>query len=158
MIASIALVHDLTMVTHNTADFQSIPGLRLADWLTPWLEKSLLEKWAIDPLNPLKGEKLILIADPQRMIRAGAQAVVRAFTLSAITHQHGLEYSVLLANFDVGLERSKAIPSQWNCQPWRNKTFTIYLQGGFCRPAHIGNYKSTTAGTPLIPSIAPNPF
>jgi predicted nucleic acid-binding protein len=29
------LVYDLTMVTHNTADFQNIPGLRLDDWLTP---------------------------------------------------------------------------------------------------------------------------
>jgi tRNA(fMet)-specific endonuclease VapC len=35
MIASVALVHDLTLVTHNTTDYQSIPGLRLADWLTP---------------------------------------------------------------------------------------------------------------------------
>jgi tRNA(fMet)-specific endonuclease VapC len=33
MIASIALVHDHTVVTHNTADFQGIPGLRLDDWL-----------------------------------------------------------------------------------------------------------------------------
>ncbi len=40
------------------------------------------------------------------------EAVVRAFTLSAIMHQHGLEYSVLLANFDVGLERFKAIPKK----------------------------------------------
>jgi len=35
MIASVALVYDLTMVTHNTADFQNIPGLRLDDWLMP---------------------------------------------------------------------------------------------------------------------------
>ncbi len=35
MIATAALVHDLTLVTHNTADFQNIPGLRLEDWLTP---------------------------------------------------------------------------------------------------------------------------
>lgn len=35
MIGSIALVHDLTMVTHNTADYTNIPGLRLEDWLTP---------------------------------------------------------------------------------------------------------------------------
>jgi tRNA(fMet)-specific endonuclease VapC len=35
LIASVALVYDLTMVTHNTADFQNIPGLRLDDWLTP---------------------------------------------------------------------------------------------------------------------------
>jgi tRNA(fMet)-specific endonuclease VapC len=34
LIASVALVYDLTLVTHNTADFQSIPGLRLDDWLT----------------------------------------------------------------------------------------------------------------------------
>ena len=35
MIGSAALVHNLTLVTHNTADFQNIPGLRLDDWLTP---------------------------------------------------------------------------------------------------------------------------
>jgi len=35
MIASVALVYDLTMVTHNTADYENIPGLRLDDWLTP---------------------------------------------------------------------------------------------------------------------------
>jgi len=33
MIASVALVHDFTLVTHNTDDFQSIPELRLEDWL-----------------------------------------------------------------------------------------------------------------------------
>lgn len=32
MIASVALVHDLTVVTHNTKDFQNIPDLRLEDW------------------------------------------------------------------------------------------------------------------------------
>src|SRR6185295_16317308 len=36
MIASGAVVHDLTLITHNTADFQKIPGLRLEDWLKPW--------------------------------------------------------------------------------------------------------------------------
>ena len=35
MIAAVALVHNLTLVTNNTADFQNIPGLRLEDWLTP---------------------------------------------------------------------------------------------------------------------------
>ena len=35
MIGSTALVHNLTLVTHNTRDFQSIPGLRLNDWLQP---------------------------------------------------------------------------------------------------------------------------
>jgi len=35
MIASVALAHDLTLVTHNTADFQRIPCLRLVDWLMP---------------------------------------------------------------------------------------------------------------------------
>jgi tRNA(fMet)-specific endonuclease VapC len=35
MIAAVALVHNLTLVTHNTADFQNIPGLNLEDWLTP---------------------------------------------------------------------------------------------------------------------------
>ena len=33
MIASVAMVHDLTLVTHNTKDFQNIPGLRIVDWL-----------------------------------------------------------------------------------------------------------------------------
>lgn len=35
MIASVALVHDLTLVTNNTVDFRNVPGLRLEDWLTP---------------------------------------------------------------------------------------------------------------------------
>ena len=35
MIASVALIHDLTLVTNNTVDFQQIPGLRLEDWLSP---------------------------------------------------------------------------------------------------------------------------
>jgi tRNA(fMet)-specific endonuclease VapC len=35
MIGSIALVHNLTLVTHNTTDFRNIPGLLLDDWLTP---------------------------------------------------------------------------------------------------------------------------
>ncbi len=35
LIAAVALVHDLTLVTHNTADFRNIPGLRLEDWLAP---------------------------------------------------------------------------------------------------------------------------
>lgn len=33
-IASVALVHDLTLVTNNTAHFAPIPGIRLEDWLT----------------------------------------------------------------------------------------------------------------------------
>lgn len=31
----VAMVHNHTLVTHNTADYQNIPGLRLDDWLTP---------------------------------------------------------------------------------------------------------------------------
>src|SRR5262249_40010208 len=46
------------------------------------------------------------------MLDNDPETVVRAFTLSAIMHQHGLEYSVLLANFDVSLERFKAIPKK----------------------------------------------
>ena len=35
MIAATAQVHDLTLVTHNTSDFQPIPRLRIEDWLAP---------------------------------------------------------------------------------------------------------------------------
>jgi tRNA(fMet)-specific endonuclease VapC len=35
LIASVALIYDLTLVTHNTEDFRAIPTLRLDDWLTP---------------------------------------------------------------------------------------------------------------------------
>jgi tRNA(fMet)-specific endonuclease VapC len=35
LIASVAIAYDLTLVTHNTAHFVHIPGLRLDDWLTP---------------------------------------------------------------------------------------------------------------------------
>ncbi len=33
--ASVALVHNLTMVTHNTQDYANIPGLTLEDWMAP---------------------------------------------------------------------------------------------------------------------------
>jgi predicted nucleic acid-binding protein len=33
MIGTVALVHDLTLVTNNTSDFHNIPDLRLDDWL-----------------------------------------------------------------------------------------------------------------------------
>lgn len=32
-IASIALAHDLTVVTHNTREFARVPGLKVEDWL-----------------------------------------------------------------------------------------------------------------------------
>jgi len=35
MIASVALVHNLTLVTHNLTDYQNVPGLRLDDWVVP---------------------------------------------------------------------------------------------------------------------------
>jgi predicted nucleic acid-binding protein len=35
LIAATALVHDLTLVTHNTKDYATIPGLKLDDWLMP---------------------------------------------------------------------------------------------------------------------------
>jgi predicted nucleic acid-binding protein len=35
VIAATALVHDLTLVTHNTQDLVNVRGLRLIDWLIP---------------------------------------------------------------------------------------------------------------------------
>lgn len=35
IIASVALAHDLTLVTHNVRHFQRVPGLRIEDWLDP---------------------------------------------------------------------------------------------------------------------------
>jgi tRNA(fMet)-specific endonuclease VapC len=35
MIASVALVHDLTLVTDNVADFRHVPDLRIENWLRP---------------------------------------------------------------------------------------------------------------------------
>ena len=35
MIAATALVHNLTLATHNTQDYAKIPDLRLVDWLVP---------------------------------------------------------------------------------------------------------------------------
>lgn len=35
MIAAIALANNLTVVTHNTAEFSRVPGLKLEDWQTP---------------------------------------------------------------------------------------------------------------------------
>lgn len=33
MIAAVALVHNMTLVTNNTKHFERVPGLRLEDWL-----------------------------------------------------------------------------------------------------------------------------
>lgn len=35
LIASVAVVNELTLVTHNTADFARFTGIRLEDWMTP---------------------------------------------------------------------------------------------------------------------------
>lgn len=35
LIAATALVHDLTLVTHNTMDFANVGLLRVQDWLAP---------------------------------------------------------------------------------------------------------------------------
>lgn len=35
MIASIAVARGLTLVTHNTAEFEHVPGLTLEDWTSP---------------------------------------------------------------------------------------------------------------------------
>lgn len=32
---AVALIHNLTMVTHNTSDYANIPGLTLVDWAVP---------------------------------------------------------------------------------------------------------------------------
>ena len=35
LIAATALIHGLTLVTHNSQDYTNIPGLTLDDWLIP---------------------------------------------------------------------------------------------------------------------------
>ena len=35
LIASVAVTHNLTLVTNNTSDFIHIPGLQVVDWLIP---------------------------------------------------------------------------------------------------------------------------
>ncbi|MBI1902638.1 MAG: type II toxin-antitoxin system VapC family toxin [Planctomycetia bacterium] len=35
LIASTAIMHGFTLVTHNVQDFSNVPGLSIDDWLTP---------------------------------------------------------------------------------------------------------------------------
>jgi tRNA(fMet)-specific endonuclease VapC len=35
LIAAIALANQLTLVSHNTAEFSRVPGLSLVDWQIP---------------------------------------------------------------------------------------------------------------------------
>jgi tRNA(fMet)-specific endonuclease VapC len=39
LIAATALVHGMTLVTHNTRDYMAIPGLTLDDWLVPYTSR-----------------------------------------------------------------------------------------------------------------------
>jgi hypothetical protein len=50
----------------------------------------MIESWVIDRLNPLKTENLIILADPQRMIRAGGQRKGRHCACREITLSAGL--------------------------------------------------------------------
>jgi tRNA(fMet)-specific endonuclease VapC len=34
-IAATAIAHELTLVTHNTRDYEQVPGLVLTDWILP---------------------------------------------------------------------------------------------------------------------------
>ena len=61
--ASVALAHDMTLVTHNTADFQNVPNLNLDDWLRSCLMRldlthrravnrtAMIERGGIDNLD-----------------------------------------------------------------------------------------------------------
>ena len=75
LIASVALVYDLTFVTNNTADFETSPACAWTTGSQPEAARPMIEKWVIDRLDPLKSESLIILGDPQRMIRAVARAV-----------------------------------------------------------------------------------
>src|SRR5436190_18955796 len=55
----------------------------------------MIEPWVIDRLNPLPKEKLIILADPQRMIRPGAHAV------DGWARENG--FTVLLCTGNLGL-------------------------------------------------------
>jgi hypothetical protein len=46
------------------------------------------------------------------MLDHDPEEVVRAFTLAALLHQHGIEYQVLLGNFDLALGRFQDIPQK----------------------------------------------
>lgn len=35
LIASTAIFHDLTLVTHNVEDYANVPGLKVVDWMAP---------------------------------------------------------------------------------------------------------------------------
>ena len=75
---AITLITRIEMDTCS-AHVADLPALRIglsntrAVW--PFRPSSSLNCRVIDRLNPLKSEKLIVLADPQRMIRAGARAV-----------------------------------------------------------------------------------
>ena len=78
MIASVALVHDLTLVTHNTADFRTSPASGSKTGSRPEQEprnRPMIEPWVLEKLAPLRKEPVIILRDPQRMIRRGARAV-----------------------------------------------------------------------------------
>jgi predicted nucleic acid-binding protein len=34
LVAATSLAHDLTLVTHNTKDFENVASLRVVDWLS----------------------------------------------------------------------------------------------------------------------------
>ena len=65
------------------------------------------------------------------MLDHDPQAVVRAFTLSAIMPQHGVEYDVLLDNFETGLGRYQKIPKKVIEQTIKDGALPLGCYGSF---------------------------
>ena len=135
MIGSVALVHNLTLVTHNTADFENIPGLRLDDWLDSLRVGQLMAKMAeIDRLNR-RGKRCG--SSPTRLLQCGLRCrqgdgkhrqpvdhnriMVRARIqshLEALKKRYPGQFSVI-ARFKS--PRGRIMPSAYSCRKLRGQ-------------------------------------
>jgi hypothetical protein len=97
MIASVALVHDLTLVTHNTTDFRHIPGLRTTGWSRevcrrPPVSWTPIAKASSPSLHPAERVSAAVSAPEDGLVDRWCRILVPRFPAVGSARRRGLSH------------------------------------------------------------------